>query len=41
MIHSSALVDLDAEIAADVEVGAFALIERGVRIASGCRVEAH
>jgi UDP-N-acetylglucosamine acyltransferase len=41
MIHPTALVDPGADIAADVEIGAFAVIEERVTIASGCRVEPH
>ncbi len=41
MIHPTALVAPGAEIAEDVEVGAFAIVEAGVRIAGGCRVEPH
>lgn len=41
MIHSTALIDPGAEIADDVEVGAFAVIEGRVKIATGCRVEPH
>lgn len=40
-IHPSALISAEAELADDVEVGAFAVIEGAVKIAAGCRVGAH
>lgn len=40
-IDARALVDPGAELAADVEVGPFAVIGAGVSLASGCRVGAH
>jgi UDP-N-acetylglucosamine acyltransferase len=41
MIHSSAIVDPRAEIAADVDIGPAAIIEGPVAIGAGTRVEAH
>lgn len=41
MIHPSALVDSKAELAADVEVGAFTVIGPHVHIASGTRIGPH
>ncbi|MGI8604494.1 MAG: acyl-ACP--UDP-N-acetylglucosamine O-acyltransferase [Verrucomicrobiales bacterium] len=40
-IHPTALIDPGAEVARDVEVGAFAIVEAGVKIASGVRIEPH
>jgi len=37
-IHPSAIVDSGAEIAEDVEIGPFAIIEADVVIGSGCRI---
>ena len=41
MIHSTALVDPKAEIAAGVEIGPFSIIGPGVRIDSGTRIGPH
>jgi UDP-N-acetylglucosamine acyltransferase len=41
MIHPSAIISPEAQLAADVEVGPFACIEGPVRIGAGCRVESH
>ena len=41
MIHPSAIIDPEAELAEHVEVGPYAVIEGGVQLASGCRVLAH
>ncbi len=41
MIHPAALVDPAADLAADVEIGPFAIVEGGTALGSGCRVEAH
>jgi len=41
MIHPTAIVDDAAAIAADVEVGAYAIIGAGVELAPGCRVGPH
>ena len=38
MIHPSAIVDPDARIAEDVEIGPFTIIESDVEIGSGCRI---
>jgi len=40
-IHPSALVDPDAHLDADVEVGPFAVIGPQVVVAAGCRIAAH
>lgn len=40
-IHPSSVVDSKAEIAADVEIGPFCLIEAGVQIGSGTRLHSH
>jgi UDP-N-acetylglucosamine acyltransferase len=40
-IHRTALVDPSAEIAPDVEIGPFAIIEADVRIGAGCRLGPH
>lgn len=37
-IHSTAIIDPKAELAGDVEVGPYCVIEGHVRIASGCRL---
>jgi UDP-N-acetylglucosamine acyltransferase len=41
MIHPTAIVDPQAELASDVEVGPFAVIEAGVKIASGTIIGPH
>ncbi len=41
MIHPTALVDPKAELADDVEVGAFTIIDAKVRIDSGTRIRSH
>ena len=41
MIHSSAFVDAGAELQADVEVGPFSVIGRGVEVGSGTRIDSH
>ena len=41
MIHPSAIVSSDAELAPGVEVGPFAVIEGDVVIGAGTRIEAH
>ena len=41
MIHETALVDPQAELADDVEVGPFSVIGPGVRLGAGCRVGPH
>lgn len=41
MIHATALVDPGAELAAEVEVGPFAVIGPGVRIGPGTRIGPH
>jgi UDP-N-acetylglucosamine acyltransferase len=40
-IHSTALIHPDAEVADDVEIGPWALVEAGVKIGAGCRIDAH
>ena len=40
-IHKTALVDSSAEVADDVAIGAYTVVERGVRIDSGCRIGRH
>lgn len=40
-IHPTALIDPSADLEEDVEVGPFAVIEAGVRIASGCLIRGH
>jgi UDP-N-acetylglucosamine acyltransferase len=40
-IHATAIVDLKAELAADVEVGPFAIIGPNVKIGAGTVVQAH
>ena len=41
MIHPTALIDPKAELADDVEVGAFTIIEAKVRIDAGTRIRSH
>jgi UDP-N-acetylglucosamine acyltransferase len=41
MIHPSAVINPEAQLAADVEVGPFVCIEGPVRVGAGCRIESH
>ncbi|MEM7014603.1 MAG: acyl-ACP--UDP-N-acetylglucosamine O-acyltransferase [Verrucomicrobiota bacterium] len=41
MIHPTAIIDPAAELADDVEVGPFAIIEGGVKVAAGCKIAGH
>ncbi|MBK1648874.1 acyl-ACP--UDP-N-acetylglucosamine O-acyltransferase [Rhabdochromatium marinum] len=41
MIHPSAVIDADADLHPQVEVGPFAVIGAGVRIGRGCRIGSH
>jgi UDP-N-acetylglucosamine acyltransferase len=41
MIHPSALIDPKAELADDVEVGAFSIIDAKVKIGAGTRIHSH
>ena len=41
LIHPTAVIDPEAEIAPDVQVGPYAIIEGRVRIGPGCVVEGH
>ncbi|MDB4944736.1 MAG: Acyl-[acyl-carrier-protein]--UDP-N-acetylglucosamine O-acyltransferase [Labilithrix sp.] len=41
LVHPTAVVDAEAELAGGVEVGPYAIIGRGVRIGEGSRVMAH
>lgn len=41
LIHSTAIIDPDAQLAADVKVGAYAIIGADVTLDSGCVVEPH
>jgi UDP-N-acetylglucosamine acyltransferase len=41
LIHPTAIIDPDAVIADDVQVGPYAIIEGPVQIGSGCIIEAH
>jgi UDP-N-acetylglucosamine acyltransferase len=40
-IHPTAIVDSEAELAEDVEIGAHAIVGKGVRLGAGCVVQAH
>lgn len=40
-IHPTALVDPAAQLAPDIDVGPFAIIEAGVHVDSGCRIAGH
>jgi len=41
LIHPTACVDSEAQLAKDVQVGPHAIIESGVVIGPGCRIQAH
>ncbi len=41
MIHPTAIVDKKAEIAGDVEIGAYSIIEEGARIGAGSKLGSH
>ena len=41
LIHPTAVVSCEAEIAANVQIGAYAIIEGHVRIGPGCVIESH
>ncbi len=41
MIHSTAIIDSKAELASDVEVGAYSIIGASVRVDSGTRIGSH
>ena len=41
LIHPTAVIDPAAEIAANVQIGPYAIVEGAVRIGSGCIVESH
>lgn len=41
MIHPTAIIDPQAKLADDVEIGPFCVIEGDVEIASGCKLESH
>ncbi|MBM4260409.1 MAG: acyl-ACP--UDP-N-acetylglucosamine O-acyltransferase [Deltaproteobacteria bacterium] len=41
LIHPTAIVDPQAELAEGVEVGAYAIIGAGVRVGKGCKIRAH
>jgi UDP-N-acetylglucosamine acyltransferase len=41
MIHPSAVISPEAQLAADVEVGPFVCIDGPVKIGAGCRIESH
>ncbi len=41
MIHPTAIIDKNAQIASDVEIGPYCVIEAGARIGAGCRLGSH
>lgn len=41
MIHSTAIIDSQAQIAEDVQIGPYCVIEGPVTIGSGCKLDAH
>mgnify|MGYP005861138689 CR=1 FL=1 len=41
LVHPTAIIDPQARVAEDVEVGPYAIIEERVSIAAGCRIAAH
>jgi UDP-N-acetylglucosamine acyltransferase len=40
-VHPTAQVDPQAELAGDIEIGAFAVIGAGVRLGAGCKIASH
>ena len=40
-IHSTAIIDTEAELASDVEIGAYSVIGAGVKIGKGSKIHAH
>ncbi len=40
-IHQTAVIGPEVELAPDVEVGPYAILEGSVRVGSGCRIEGH
>ncbi len=41
MIHATAVIEKNAEIAPDVEIGPYSVVEAGVRIGNGTRIGSH
>src|SRR3954464_280562 len=41
LVHPTAVIDPEADSAADVQIGPFAILEGPVRIGSGCVIEGH
>ena len=41
LVHPSAVIDSEAEIAADVRIGPYAIVEGPVQIGPGCVIESH
>ena len=41
LIHATAVIDPDAILAPDVQIGAYSIIEGPVQVGSGCVIEAH
>ena len=41
LVHPSAVIDSEADIASDVQIGAYAIIEGRVQIGPGCVIEPH
>jgi UDP-N-acetylglucosamine acyltransferase len=41
LIHATAVIDPDASLASDVEIGPYAIIEGAVDVGAGCVIEAH
>ncbi len=41
LVHATAIIDPEAVLAPDVQVGAYAIIEGPVRVGPGCTIEAH
>ena len=41
LIHPTALVSESADLADDVEIGAYAIIEDDTRLGAGCKVDSH
>ena len=41
MIHSTAIIDPESELGANVTVGAYSIIESGVIVGDGCTIDSH
>lgn len=41
LVHPTAIIDPEATVADDVEIGPYAIVEAGASVASGCKLAAH